>query len=183
MRIWLFSQVVMGLVLTLSTTTTFYEPSYAQTTTFYCGKSKGIPATMARTQDGKKVPVIRWVSNNYFPPPWTERRRCFEVSRRFQKNFDNGSLKNITTGMLRGQPVVCAAISKNNPCTDTTLLFTLKRGVDANATVRRLLDRRGVAAGYILSESGSDKFNIDFDVYLNNATVEPNSDSFSQTGK
>jgi len=26
------------------------------------------------------VPMVRWVSNNYFPPPWTAEKRCQEVA-------------------------------------------------------------------------------------------------------
>ncbi|MBD2355632.1 hypothetical protein H6G41_13565 [Tolypothrix sp. FACHB-123] len=148
------------------------QPTYAGETTFYCGKSKGVPVTFARTQDGRKVPMVRWSSNNYFPPPWTAQRRCQEVSRRFQKNYDNGTLRNIKTGTLRGELVICAAKSQNSACTDSTLLFTLKRGANSSLTVRKLFDRRGLAAGNVLSESADDSMNIDFDAYLNNATVE-----------
>jgi len=79
----------------LGTTATINQPTYAEGATFYCGNSKGLPVTFARTQDGRKIPVIRWAANNYFPPPWTAQRRCVEVSRRFQRSHDNGTLKNI----------------------------------------------------------------------------------------
>ncbi|MDS9397841.1 COP23 domain-containing protein [Aphanizomenon flos-aquae NRERC-008] len=114
--------------------------------------------------------------NSYYqmtPPPWTAQRRCDEVSRRFQRSNDNGTLKNITTGTLRGEPVVCAGTSQNTACTSNNLLFTLKRGVNPSATLRRLLDRRGLAAGNTLNESAGDTINIDFQLYLDNATVEP----------
>jgi Circadian oscillating protein COP23 len=159
--------------LTALATTAAINPSYARSTTFYCGKSKGVPVTFARTQDGRKVTIVRWTSNAYFPPPWTAQRRCVEVSRRFQRSNDNGTLKNITTGTLRGEPVVCAGTSQNPRCANDNLLFTLKRGVNPTATLRRLLDRRGLAAGNTLNESASDTINIDFELYLDNATVEP----------
>jgi hypothetical protein len=176
-----FSQVWKGLTQTvtlasltaLTTIATINQPSNAQGTTFYCGKSKGVSVTFARTQDGRKVTIVRWTSNNYFPPPWTAQRRCEEVSRRFQRSHDNGTLKNITTGTLRGEPVVCAGTSQNTACTGNNLLFTLKRGVNPGATLRRLLDRRGLAAGNTLNESAGDTINIDFQLYLDNATVEP----------
>ena len=106
----LFSQVLIGLTGTvtlasltaLTTIATTNQPSYAEGTTFYCGKSKGIPVTFVRTQDSRKVTIVRWTSNAYFPPPWTAQRRCDEVSRRFQRSNDNGTLKNITTGKMRG---------------------------------------------------------------------------------
>ena len=165
--------VILASLTALTTIATTNQPSYAKGETFYCGKSKGIPVTFVRTQDSRKVTIVRWTSNAYFPPPWTAQRRCDEVSRRFQRSNDNGTLKNITTGTLRGEPVVCAGTSQNTACTSNNLLFTLKRGVNPSATLRRLLDRRGLAAGNTLNESAGDTINIDFQLYLDNATVEP----------
>ena len=118
------------------------QPSYAGGTRFYCDQISGVPVTFARTQDGRKMPVLYWASKNSFPPPWTPVRRCEEVSRRFQINFDNGTLKFINAGTLLKQPVVCGAIRKEDPCTYTTLLFTLKRSSDPKSVLTNLLDRR-----------------------------------------
>ncbi|MBK1988767.1 COP23 domain-containing protein [Sphaerospermopsis aphanizomenoides BCCUSP55] len=170
----LMRTVTLASLTALATTSVINQPSYAGSATFYCGKSKGLPVTFARTQDGRKVTIIRWTSNAYFPPPWTAQRRCEEVSRRFQRSNDNGTLKNITTGIVNGEPVVCAGTSQNPNCTSSNLLFTLKRGVNPSATLRRLLDRRGLAAGNNpLDESASDTINIDFERFLESATVEP----------
>ncbi len=186
MRLKLFGQELTGIAIAsltvLTTTTTIGQPSYAGGTTFYCEKSKGIPITFARTQDGRNVPMIRWVSQEYFSKEWTGERRCQEVSRRFQRSYDNGTLKYIRTGILRGESVVCAAINQNAACTDSTLLFTLRRGSNARDTVRRLLNRRGLVAGNVLNESSEEALNIEFDAYLNNATVESSSDSNQDSG-
>ncbi|QLE56452.1 COP23 domain-containing protein [Nostoc sp. TCL26-01] len=180
MKIRLLGQGLTGLAIAsmsaLVATATINQPSYAGGTTFYCGKSRGVPVTFARTQDGKNVPMVRWVSGGYFPPPWTAQKRCLEVSRRFQKNYDNGRLRTIKTGLLRGEPVVCAATNPNNPCTDSTLLFTVKRGADPNVIVRRLFDRRGLAAGNALNESSNSTVNIDFDTYVQNAATDSSND-------
>ena len=89
------------------------------------------------------MPVLYWATNkNSFPSPWTPVRRCEEVSRRFQINFDNGTLKFINAGTLLKQPVVCGAIRKDDPCTYTTLLFTLNRSSDPKSILTNLLDRR-----------------------------------------
>ncbi|MEA5602258.1 COP23 domain-containing protein [Nostoc sp. UHCC 0252] len=165
-----------------TTTVSINHPSYAEGTTFYCGKSNGVSVTFARTQNGRKVPMIKWTSQNYFSQEWTVERRCQEVSRRFQRSYDNGTLKYIRTGTLRGEPVVCAATKENAPCTDSSLLFTLKRGSNAKVTLRRLLNRRGLVAGNVLNESGGDNLNINFDVYLNNVTDELNSESDQGSG-
>ncbi|WP_341531142.1 COP23 domain-containing protein [Nostoc sp. UHCC 0302] len=181
MKLKLFGHGLTGIAIAslsaLTTIATINQPSYAGRTTFYCEKSKGVPITFASTQDGRKVPMIKWISQDYFSREWTGERRCQEVSRRFQKSYDNGTLKYIRTGTLRGEPVVCAATSQNAPCTDSTLLFTLKRGSNPKETVRRLLNRRGLVAGNIVNENSESTLNIDFDAYLNNATDEINTES------
>ena len=153
---------------TFATTVIQNQPSDAESPTFYCGKSNGVPTTFVHTQDGKDLPVIRWVSK-YFTG-LTLQQRCQQVSRRFQRSYDNGTLKYIKAGMLKGQPVVCATEQKNAACTDTTLLFTLKPGSDPNATARQLFDRRALASGNITNQSGADTsndpVNIDFEAYL-----------------
>jgi Circadian oscillating protein COP23 len=145
------------------------QPSYAQNANFYCGQSNGYPTTFARTQSGKQVPVIRWVSE---VANLTQQERCQIVSQRFQKNFDNGTLKYITTGVWKGHPIICAVARLNGACRESTLLFTLKPGSDANAVLLEILDKRGLAAGRVHSESDENTVNIDFDKYLRNVQLE-----------
>jgi hypothetical protein len=154
-----------------ATTATISQPSYAESATFYCGQNQdGVPVTFARTQDGKNVPMIRWLSNNYFSQKLTPQRRCQEVSQRFQRYLDNGTLRFIKAGVLSGQPVICAAAQKNAPCTDSTLLFTLKRGSNPNAIARRLFFNIDSANGNGIDEVGGDRsndpVNIDVQSYL-----------------
>ncbi|MBD2441053.1 COP23 domain-containing protein [Nostoc sp. FACHB-110] len=178
MKLKLFGQGLIGMAIISGTAAsmiaTIAQPSYAGGTIFKCEKRKGIPTTVAQTQDGRKVPMIQWSSQDYFPKQWNSERRCYEVSRRFQRSYDNGKLKFIKTGTLRGEPVVCAAANQSAPCTDSSLLFTLKRGSNAKATLTRLMNRRGLVAGNVLNESGGDSLNIDFDTYLNQSSNEPN---------
>lgn len=160
----------------LSLTTYFNLPSYAQSTTFFCAVNKGVPVTYARTPRGK-IPMIRWVDNS-FGGRWTPQQRCADVSQRFQRNYDNGTLKFITTGTLKGNRVVCAATSFDDACTEKTLLFTLKRGTNANNAnriVANLLDSRGLAAGKVVNQSGCKDecpIYVNVDVYLSNITSE-----------
>lgn len=181
MKLKLFGQGLTGIAITsvtvVSMIATIEQPSYAGGTIFKCEKRQGVPVTVAQTQDGRKVPMIRWLSQDYFSKEWSAERRCSEVSRRFQRSYDNGKLKFIKTGTLRGEPVVCAAANQSAPCTDSSLLFTLKRGSNAKATLRRLMNRRGLVAGNVLNESGGDALNINFDTYLNQSTNESNSDT------
>lgn len=163
--------LLTGLVVSAIANTIVAQPSHAGNSQFFCGILNRQPVTLMRTVRGNAV-MIRWVSNNYFPPPWTAQRRCQEVAVRFQRNYDNGYLKYIKPGRLNGEPVVCAAFKTSDSCTNRTLLFTLKRGANPDQTLRTLMDRGGLRAGYILSEDGS--ASIDMDVYLDEATVEEN---------
>src|SRR5579883_465904 len=170
MKLRLFAQVLMGVAIACGTSLTLNKPSYAEGATFYCNQSDGVPTTFVRTQDGKSVPIIHWVSNYISHGRLTPVRRCQEVSRRFQSNYDNGTLKFIKAGMLNGQPVVCAAAQKKAACTERTLLFTLLNGSDPDATARKLFDRRALAAGNAVNQSGGDEtndpVNIDVEAYL-----------------
>ncbi len=51
----------IALLTTLTTTTIIHQPSYASSTTFFCAKSKGVPVTYAKSQNGRRIPMIRWV--------------------------------------------------------------------------------------------------------------------------
>lgn len=170
MKLRLFASVLTGFAIAIGTTLTLNQPSNAVGATFYCGKTNGVPTTYVRTQDGKNLPMIRWVSDVFRGTRLTPQQRCQEVSRRFQSNYDNGTLRYIKAGMLNGQPVVCAATQTNTGCTDKTLLFTLKRGSDPDATARKLFDRRALAAGNAVNQVGGDNsnepVNIDVEAYL-----------------
>ncbi|MBR8837586.1 MAG: COP23 domain-containing protein [Stigonema ocellatum SAG 48.90 = DSM 106950] len=180
MKLRLFVKVLTGVAIAFGTTVTLNQPSYAEGATFYCSKSNGVYTTFVRTQDGKNLPIIRWVSNYFSVTGLTQEQRCYEISRRFQSNYDQGTLKYIKAGRLNKQPVVCAAAQKNAACRDTTLLFTLKRGSDPNAIARKLFDRRALAAGNVVNQSGgdtsNDPLNIDVEAYLYFAPSQTNTD-------
>jgi len=71
--------LLTGLVVSLSTSAIFSQPSHARNNSFFCAILNRQPVTLARTPRGN-VPMVRWVSNNYFPPPWTAEKRCQEVA-------------------------------------------------------------------------------------------------------
>lgn len=109
------------------------QPSHAQSTTFFCGMSNGVPATIAQTPRGN-VSVIRWVSSYFSGAGYNPQTRCQEVSGRFEAYKNNGTLNYITTGIMNGQPVVCTRSTNGGGCNG--LLFTLKQG--ENATPAKL---------------------------------------------
>ncbi|MCV3212017.1 COP23 domain-containing protein [Plectonema radiosum NIES-515] len=184
MKIKIYSQVLTGFArvfgiagLTSLATSAMNLPSYAEGTTFYCDKSNSVPTTVVRTLDGKNLPIIRWITTSS-SKELTPVQRCQQVSRRFQKSYDNGTLRYIKAGILNGLPVVCAAAEKNAACTDRNLLFTLKPGSDPNATARQLFDRRALAAGNATNQFGgdtsNDPVNIDVEAYLYFTSSQPN---------
>lgn len=112
---------------------------------FTCGTAAGVPATSAVTSSGKQIPVIRWTSSTFNDAGWSQQRRCEEVSARFDSFHKQGRLTYITTGRMNGLPVICTAPSKGSGCDG--LLYTLKPGQDATATLKNLLEIRVKARG------------------------------------
>ncbi|MBD2607012.1 hypothetical protein H6G81_21400 [Scytonema hofmannii FACHB-248] len=160
---------ICGLAM-LVTTTIAPQPTYAIKPKFSCAQSKGAPVTFARREDGSNVSIIRWVSSFSSLTPL---QRCQQVSKRFQRSYENGTLKTIITGKLNKQSVVCAVVSTNDACSSNTVLFTLKPGSNPRDVVKRLFDRRALASGEIQNQSRDDtQIYIDFDTYLNNLQPE-----------
>ncbi|NMF65713.1 hypothetical protein DP113_14465 [Brasilonema octagenarum UFV-E1] len=102
---------------------------------FFCGMNEGMLATLVRTSQGN-IPMIRWISGN----DSEKTARCKDVSARFQRTYENGTLNYLRTGTIKGQPVICAAASKEDisPCTDSTVLFILKPGTNPQQILDKL---------------------------------------------
>ncbi|MGL5063786.1 MAG: COP23 domain-containing protein [Microcoleus sp.] len=139
---------------------------------FFCGKSNGVPATLARTNRGE-IPVIQWTSERFREAGYSPEKRCQEVSARFQRFFINNQLNYLTTGMMNNQQVVCIADREGGNCTG--LLFTLKPGSNANQVLSSLLAVR-VRASAPLNESTSRVY-INITEYLQEAAAETESNS------
>lgn len=98
----------------------------------------GGPATIVSTQSGKKVPIIYWKSDVFTASGWGPMQRCKEVSGRFQDYHQSGMLNFITTGRMNGLPVICVAKTNGGGCAG--LLYTLKPGQNATATLQKVLN-------------------------------------------
>ncbi|MBO3458812.1 COP23 domain-containing protein [Aetokthonos hydrillicola Thurmond2011] len=181
MKLPLIVKLLTGVAIAYGTTVTLNQPSYAEGATFQCAKNKGVFTTFVRTQDGKNLPMINWVSNYFGNQGLSQQQRCQEISRRFQSTYDNGLLRYIKGGTLNKQPVVCAATEKNAACKENTLLFTLKPGSDPDAVARKLFDRRALAAGKGVDQSGGDTskdpVHIDVEAYLYFVPSQENEDA------
>lgn len=134
----------IGALCTLGVTT---QPTSAGTSarSFVCGSAAGVPATNVITADGRQVPVIRWTSTTFNDAGWSQERRCQEVSSRFDTFLKQGRLAYITTGRINGLPVICTAANSGGACDG--LLYTLKPGQNATATLKNLLEIRVKARG------------------------------------
>ncbi|MFN6471544.1 MAG: COP23 domain-containing protein [Nostoc sp. SerVER01] len=154
MKLGFFAPILSTIAIALGSTTTLIQPGYTQSSKFYCGMSGGVPATIVRTSRGN-IPVIRWVDDS-FPPPWTAEQRCEEISARFQRFYENGTLNFIRAGKISKQPVLCVASYKGGSCLPNGVLVTLKAGTNAPLTLQRLLDRQGSGGGRAIDLSGGD---------------------------
>ncbi|BAT51537.1 fasciclin domain protein [Nostoc sp. NIES-3756] len=176
---WGVRVVGVGALTMFISTTLLNQPSVARNPVFRCDagrfKGKSVPTTFVFTQDGKKVPLIYWVSDHF--AGLKPQQRCQQVSYRFQRSYDNGTLRYIKTGILNRQPVVCATAERNAGCTNNNLLFTLKPGSDPDATARQLFDRRALASRNATNQSGgetsNDPVNIDIEAFLYFAPSQP----------
>lgn len=139
--------LVNGVISSLVGVTLTVKPADAggSALSFVCGTAAGAPATNAVTGDGRQVPVIRWTSKTFNDAGWNQQRRCEEVSARFDTYLKQGRLAYITTGRINGLPVICTTDSRGGACDG--LLYTLKPGQDATATLKNLLDIRVKARG------------------------------------
>ncbi|MEG5052766.1 MULTISPECIES: COP23 domain-containing protein [unclassified Microcoleus] len=169
---------VVGIgAIAIGTAATFNQPSYAQSTTFFCGMSSdGVPTTFANTPRGT-VQVVKWTSEHFTDAGYSPERRCQEVSSRFQSFKNRGQLNSLTAGYLNGQPAICVG-DGNPPCTSEKLLFTLKPGANAAARLQQLFDIRSGASGAPLYESTRDhrsssgsSATVDFNQFLQQASV------------
>jgi Circadian oscillating protein COP23 len=158
MKVRLFAQLLIGLVFVFANSIATSQTVH--NSTYYCDEDRGVPATFVQTSR-VPLPIIRWVSVDLPIPP---AQRCQSVSRNFQIAHDQGSLRYITTGIMRQQPVVCATSRKGDKCKN--LLFELKPGSNPKYILNKLLNRRGLGADNPLNQTGSDPIYLDVEDYL-----------------
>lgn len=144
MKIHLPTQILSVIALTLTPTAAITQPSHGQATKFFCGMSRGMPATFVTTSRGN-IPVITW--KHSFGDRWTPHNRCASITERFNYFYQNGTLKYIRAGILRNHPVLCVASYKGGDCLKNGVLITLKRGINAHSVLHRLMHRSRYAGG------------------------------------
>ncbi|PSB04347.1 COP23 domain-containing protein [Merismopedia glauca] len=134
----------------LSLAAIYQPPVLAQRTSFYCDTTKSPPTTYIKSR-GRRSAVIRW---NLGIGRSSALQRCKIVSQRFQRQYDSGNLRFFKTGFLNGYPVVCAARTSGDRCTNRMLLFTLTRGSNPNTVLAQLFNLNSLASSAVINQSG-----------------------------
>lgn len=118
------------------------QPSAATSSRYFCDEAGSVPLTMARSRRTHDAfPLIQWTSD-WAPAPYSPAERCQAVSSRLvalQSQFDRLIL---TAGTLNGQPVVCAAGSRDEArqglCAAEGLVLTARSRTEAEDLIRGL---------------------------------------------
>lgn len=156
--------------ITLATTLISSSPSFSQQRNFFCGIADGSPATIVTSPQYGDVPIIIWDSGYFQAGGYDDQTRCNIVSNKFQNFYDRGTLKFFTAGRVNREPVICAVPSWTVACNRDTLLFTLKRESDPQATLQRLFDvRRGVTSQTLHENNNvraQDRIYVNFEEFL-----------------
>ena len=149
------------LSITASTVIMGNQPAYSQLPIFSCDTSGHVPATIVQSPKHGSVKIIEWKTTE-FGEKFSPQARCNLVSQKFQQYAQAGTLKYFTTGSVNRQPVICAVAQKNDPCNANSMVYTLKKGSNARATLKHLLDVRSGSSHSALNETES-RIYIDFD--------------------
>ncbi len=139
-------------------------PAPAQTNStairIYCGQSydpsskQNLPTTLAlATGQTEPIALIVWKSE-FFGSNYTPQKRCEVVSPKFQAAFQAGRIY-LSSGVDKasGQGLICSAVSANDACDKSSMLFTLKSYQKAQETIERLTSLASGASNVIPVES------------------------------
>ncbi|MCC0178731.1 COP23 domain-containing protein [Waterburya agarophytonicola K14] len=91
------------------------------------------------------------------PQDWTIESRCQEVANRFQRYYDNETLRYIGSGYVNNEPVLCAVVSQNDDCSSDNILVTLPPKKVPHEEARKLMDTQGLASGVVIEVKGKGK--------------------------
>lgn len=170
---------IAAAAIVISSSAVFSGPAVAQTRNqFYCGISEGRPATVVRTAARGNIPLIVWSNDAFSASGWTPKKRCEEVSARFQRFNDNGQLNFMRAGTFNGQQVLCIDRAKGSGACSSpaAVVLTLPQRSNANQILEQMLDTRNRASKQPLYLSGEKQLvtyengdaNVNLNLLLNN---------------
>mgnify|MGYP003335438454 CR=1 FL=1 len=153
----------------------FSQSAAPNQVTFFCkdvfDRASGdkIPATLAWVPGrGGNVRIIGWKSE-YFSKK--SGMRCEEVTQKFQKAYDEGRFNYLTTGKVKGYPIVCAVSSTDGVCNGDSQLFTLKPHDNPDLVLQQLMDILEGKASDLLMQSSGDKTYISMREFFAKAPI------------
>ena len=162
-----------ALTVTLSVNPGLSQEIPKQEVSFACRsishKGKKVHTTMAFVPDKKPEPyvsIIAWKSDSFPGSEWTPKKRCDEVSKKFQKFHEQGRLDYLTIGKLNGLGVICAA--KPGECNKNNILFSVRPGVNPTTVLAELKDiKEGRTSDITWQNSGENTY-LNLGEYLKN---------------
>jgi hypothetical protein len=141
---------------------------------YRCIQLKGIPTTIVDTAKGR-IQLIIWQSDYFGDSGWSPKKRCEEVTSRFQRLSNSGNLKYVATGTINSQSVICAAEKRTSgyKCRADGLLLTLQSNDNPNKVLSELfnLSARTSAGGLYRGNI------LNLDEFLASAETIPNDDN------
>lgn len=142
--------------------------------TFICkeifdpASEENIPATVAWIPKRQgHVHFIAWKSEFF---SWSPKKRCQQVTKDFQKYYDEGRLSYLSTGKRNGYPVICTAKPGEN-CNQDNHLFTIKPGQNAQLVLQRLLDIGEGKSGRPIYQSSGKQLHVEVQKIFDNASL------------
>ena len=132
-------KTILGLGIVVNAIATSIQSSLAEQK-FACDESQ--LSTSIKSSRGE-LPMIHWNARS-FVSTQTPLTRCREVTARFNRFYNNGTLKYMSTGTINNYPVICVTGYEGGDCLPEGLLITLKQGSDIDITLKRILDRKHV---------------------------------------
>ena len=179
MKLFPFAILLVTATTALSATVALSQSSENESVQFTCGQSydpgsgNRVPTTLAWAPRGK-IAFVRWKSQVF--KGYSPLRRCKEVSPKFQKAYENGTLNYLTNAIQGGQRVICSVRTTDSAC--DTVLFTLKRNDSPTKVLQQLNDILDGTATSVIDQNsgGGDKIYIRVDMqrFLQTAPVERN---------
>lgn len=132
--------------------------------TFFCtdvhdsASGSKIPATLVWIPERQgNIRIIGWKSEFFSRFGWDPQKRCEAVTPKFQEFYNAGKLKYLTTGYVKGYPIVCALSQENDACDESRQLFTMKPHDNPNQILHQLMDiLKGKTADMLLQNSGGE---------------------------
>ncbi len=144
-------------------------PVQAKAKDFICSTQGKAPTTVALMDNGKKIPLIYWVSEDFSSDGWTPLRRCQAVSARFYEAKEN--LRYLTTGVINGMNTICTALTIPGSC--DKLIYTLKNNQSPTKTLSKLIRLRKYAGGPLNEVDGQEYIDVNILLGLGNSENLP----------